>query len=129
MDILGICIIAVTGSILVLTLKQSVPQLALLLTLSVGVIILISVLSFLPIITDKITQLMSQTGVNPKYISILIKALGICFICQFASDICKDAGQSALASKVELAGKIMILISALPLIEEVLNTAKALLSG
>lgn len=129
MDILGICIIAVTGSILVLTLKQSVPQLALLLTLSVGVIILISVLSFLPIITDKITQLMSQTGVNSKYISILIKALGICFICQFASDICKDAGQSALASKVELAGKIMILISALPLIEEVLNTAKALLSG
>lgn len=129
MDILGICIIAVTGSILVLTLKQSVPQLALLLTLSVGVIILISVLSFLPIITDKITQLMSQTGVNSKYISILIKALGICFICQFASDICKDAGQSALASKVELAGKIMILISALPLIEEVLNTATALLSG
>lgn len=129
MDILGICIIAVTGSILVLTLKQSVPQLALLLTLSVGVIILISVLSFLPIITDKITQLMSQTGVNSKYISILIKALGICFICQFASDICKDAGQSALASKVELAGKIMILISALPLIEEVLNTASALLSG
>ncbi|MEE1155078.1 MAG: stage III sporulation protein AD [Acutalibacteraceae bacterium] len=129
MDILGICIIAVIGSILVLTLKQSVPQLALLLTLSVGVIILISVLSFLPIITDKITQLMSQTGVNSKYISILIKALGICFICQFASDICKDAGQSALASKVELAGKIMILISALPLIEEVLNTAKALLSG
>lgn len=129
MDILGICIIAVTGSILVLTLKQSVPQLALLLTLSVGVIILISVLSFLPIITDKITQLMSQTGVNSKYISVLIKALGICFICQFASDICKDAGQSALASKVELAGKIMILISALPLIEEVLNTATALLSG
>lgn len=129
MDILGICIIAVTGAILVLTLKQSVPHLALLLTLSVGVIILISVLSFLPIITDKITQLMSETGVNSKYISILIKALGICFICQFASDICKDAGQSALASKVELAGKVMILISALPLIEEVLNTATALLSG
>ncbi len=129
MNILGICIVAVIGAILVLTLKQTSPQMGLLLTLATGVMILITVFSFLPTVTDKITQLMSETGVNYQYTSILIKSLGICFICQFASDICKDAGQTALSSKVELAGKLMILISAVPLMEEVLNTATSLLGS
>lgn len=120
---------AVIGAILVLTLKQTSPQMGLLLTLATGVMILITVFSFLPTVTDKITQLMSETGVNYQYTSILIKSLGICFICQFASDICKDAGQTALSSKVELAGKLMILISAVPLMEEVLNTATSLLGS
>ncbi|MEF2920047.1 MAG: stage III sporulation protein AD [Acutalibacteraceae bacterium] len=129
MNVLGICILAVTGAVLILTLKQTSPQFALLLTLAVGVTILITIISFLPTVIDKITLLTSETGVNTNYTGTLLKSLGICFICQFSSDICKDAGQNALSSKVELAGKIMILILALPLIDEVLSTATSLLSG
>lgn len=83
----------------------------------------------MPTVIDKITLLTLETGVNTNYTGTLLKSLGICFICQFSSDICKDAGQNALSSKVELAGKIMILILALPLIDEVLSTATSLLSG
>lgn len=129
MNVLGICILAVTGAVLILTLKQTSPQFALLLTLAVGVTILITIISFLPTVIDKITLLTLETGVNTNYTGTLLKSLGICFICQFSSDICKDAGQNALSSKVELAGKIMILILALPLIDEVLSTATSLLSG
>ena len=129
MNVLGICILAVTGAVLILTLKQTSPQFALLLTLAVGVTILITIISFLPTVIDKITLLTSETGVNTNYTGTLLTSLGICFICQFSSDICKDAGQNALSSKVELAGKIMILILALPLIDEVLSTATSLLSG
>lgn len=129
MNVLGICILAVTGAVLILTLKQTSPQFALLLTLAVVVTILITIISFLPTVIDKITLLTSETGVNTNYTGTLLKSLGICFICQFSSDICKDAGQNALSSKVELAGKIMILILALPLIDEVLSTATSLLSG
>lgn len=129
MNIVGICIIAVVGAILAITLKQTTPQLSLALALITGVVILIAICSFLPAVTDKINQLMSVTGVKPEFAAVLFKAVGICFLCQFSSDICKDAGQSALAGRVELAGKIMILISALPLMEEVLNTATSLLGG
>ncbi len=129
MNIVGICIIAVVGAILAITLKQTTPQLSLALALITGVVILIAICSFLPTVTDKINQLMSVTGVKPEFAAVLFKAVGICFLCQFSSDICKDAGQSALAGRVELAGKIMILISALPLMEEVLNTATSLLGG
>lgn len=129
MNITGICIIAVTSAIIAITLKQSTPQISLVLSLITGVIILISIASYLPIFIEKMDLLMSQSGVNPEYAKVLLKSVGICFICQFSSDICKDSGQSALAGKVELAGKILILISALPLMEEILTTANSLISG
>lgn len=129
MSILGICIVAIIGAILAITLKHTTPQLSITLTLITSVIILIAVCSVLPQITEKINSLINAAGVKTEFASILFKSVGICFLCQFSSDICKDAGQSALAGRVELAGKIMILISSLPLMEEVLNTASSLLGG
>lgn len=129
MNIVGICVMAVAGAIFAVTLKQTTPQISLLLALITGVVILITVCTSLPTIINKIETLMNSTGVNSEYTLVLLKSVGICFICQFSADICKDAGQNALSSKVELAGKVLILISALPLIEEVLNTATSLLGG
>ncbi|MEE1056870.1 MAG: stage III sporulation protein AD [Acutalibacteraceae bacterium] len=129
MNIAGICVIAVAGAILAVTLKQTTPNFSVMLALITGVIILITICVSLPTVTSKIESLMNSTGVNAEYTTVLLKSVGICFICQFSSDICKDAGQNALSGKVELAGKILILISALPLMEEVLNTATSLLGG
>lgn len=129
MNIAGICILAVVTAIIAIALKQNVPQFALVLSLVTGVVILISIASYLPDFTEKLDLLMTQTGVDAEYSKVLLKAVGICFICQFSSDICKDSGQSALAGKVELAGKILILISSLPLMEEILETANSLLAG
>lgn len=129
MNIAGICVIAVAGAILAVTLKQTTPNFSVMLALITGIIILITVCVSLPTVTSKIESLMNSTGVNTEYITVLLKSVGICFICQFSSDICKDAGYNALSGKVELAGKILILISALPLMEEVLNTATSLLGG
>lgn len=129
MNIVGICIIAVVGAIIAIAIKQSVPHFSMVLALATGVIILVAICTYLPTVTEKINSLMSATGVKSEYTSVLLKSVGICFLCQFSSDICKDAGQNALSSKIELAGKLMILISALPLMEEVLNTATSLLGG
>ena len=129
MNITGICIIAVITAIIAIALKQSTPQISLVLSLITGVMILISIASYLPVFTEKIDFLMLQSGVDSEYAKVLLKSVGICFICQFSSDICRDSGQSALAGKVELAGKILILISALPLMEEILTTANSFISG
>lgn len=129
MNITGICIVAVITAIIAIALKQSTPQISLVLSLITGVMILISISSYLPVFTEKIDFLMLQSGVDSEYAKVLLKSVGICFICQFSSDICKDSGQSALAGKVELAGKILILVSALPLMEEILTTANSLISG
>lgn len=129
MSIIGICILAVVSTILALSLKQNVPHFAILLTLATGIIIFISVCTIMPDIITKIDNLMSATGVNPEYTAILLKTVGICFLCQFSADICRDSGQGALAGKVEFAGKLMILLSALPLMNEIIDTASSLLGA
>lgn len=91
--------------------------------------IVLAICTALPNVIDRMNTLMALAEVSSKHSEILFKSIGICFISQFSADICKDAGESALSGKVELAGKIMILICALPLIEEVLNTASALLGA
>lgn len=129
MNIVGICAVAIVSAILALTIKKTTPQISLVITIAAGVIIFAAILSFIPQTLSKIQKLVSATGMNTEYGGILFKSLGICFLCQFASDTCKDAGQTSLASKVELVGKLMIVIMALPLVEYITQTAATLIGG
>lgn len=129
MNIIGICAIGVLGSLLALWLKNSTPSYALMVTLASGVVIFAAVISYVPTVTSAINNLVSVTGLSSEYTAILFKALGICFLCQFSSDICKDSGQSAIAAKVELAGKVMIVVLSLPMIQSVAQTATGLMGA
>lgn len=124
--IAGAAIIAAAISVLI---KQYKPEYSLAVNLGAGVIILLFVLvSAAPIISE-LRSLIGQTGVNAEYIVILLKALGICFVTQLAADICRDSGAASIASKVETAGKVAVLLSALPLFERILGIAKALINA
>ncbi|HIR03858.1 MAG: stage III sporulation protein AD [Acutalibacteraceae bacterium] len=129
MDIFAICIAAVAATILAVTLKRYNPEISMLLAIGAGVGIFVLVLSQIPQALSQISTLLSRAGMPLAYGQVLFKALGICFLCQFSSDACKDAGQSALASKVELAGKLMIVLLALPMLEDIVNTAVTLMGA
>ena len=62
-----------------------------------------------------------QTGVNLFHIEIVLKIIGISYICQFAADICKDAGEASIAGKIELGGKIIIISLSMPIIYNLLD--------
>ena len=64
---------------------------------------------------DTIDELMNRANLSDEFSGVLFKALGICIVTQLAGDVCRDAGESAIASKVEMAGKLAVLISSLPL--------------
>ena len=64
-----------------------------------------------------------------EYVLVLFKALGICYLTQFAADSCRDAGESALAVKAEIAGRIAVLLISLPLLSQVASTAMDLIGG
>ena len=72
-------------------------------------------------------RLLSKTNVDPAYFGILLKTLGICYLSQFAGDLCRDAGETALAGYVELAGKITVVGLSLPLITKVVETVVKLI--
>ena len=127
MDIFAIAGFAVTVAILAVLLRQYRPEYAVFMGLGAGILILIYVITKAQPAFKELTSLMDSANISSKYAGILFKSLGICFITQLASDACNDAGETAIASKIELAGKFAILLVALPLFEQVAKLAISLM--
>lgn len=118
----------IVSAILAMVLKQYKPEYHMLLSLAAGVsMLMIIIASAQPVFTQVMT-IFEYTHMPNAYIGILVKALGICFLTQLASDVCKDAGEASIASKIELAGKFSILILSLPLFAEILSIASILIN-
>ena len=129
MDIVMIAGVVVVAAFLAVMLRQQRPEQAMAVSLAAGIGILALVLSkALPVI-GTLRELLSTAALPEEYGAILFKALGICLLTQLAADACKDAGESALASKAELAGKLMLLMLALPLFEKIAQLAASLIKG
>ncbi|MDR1700485.1 MAG: stage III sporulation protein AD [Lachnoclostridium sp.] len=94
--------------------------------IAVGIItsILISFygISRLQIISHSIRELQDFLGINGSYISILLKMIGIAYLAEFSSSMCKDAGQNAIAGQIDFAGKLTMLVISLPILQSLLET-------
>ena len=73
-------------------------------------------------IIDMIQSISSKTNINNDFLIILIKITGIAILTEFAVSICKDAGESAIASKVDVGGKILIISLSIPIINALIDT-------
>lgn len=124
-SVLGIAIIAVAACVL---LQKTNPEFSMAVALITGILIFLFVLSAFTPILDSLKDWMNQFHLNNIYFMTVIKTLGICYLTQLASDTCKDAGYSSIASKVELAGKVTILLLTLPLFENLLSLTQELIS-
>lgn len=129
MNIIGIAGIAICAAVIAATLRRYHQEYAILVSIAAGIVILLSLLSSISPAIRQINTLLSTAGLEPDYAIILFKTIGICFLAQFAADSCRDAGENALAAKVELAGKLAIVVLALPLFEKIAQTATGLIRG
>lgn len=116
--IIGIGLIAL---ILIIIIKQYRPEFALYISLIAGALILYFALDEIKNVINLLKQICEKSGVNSKFLSILIKMTGIAFLSEFAISICKDAGEGALASKVELGSKAIIISMSVPIIYNLLE--------
>lgn len=119
--------VGVVAAALVVVLRQTKPEYAMLVSLATGIFILYKVLNDLVPVVAQIDTIFSTSGVSAQYGEILFKALGISLITQIACDTCKDAGESAIASKLEMAGRIAVLAVSLPLFTQVLSIVRSLM--
>jgi len=62
-----------------------------------------------------------RAGLESRYLAIVIKIIGVAYLCQFAAELCRDVGEGAIAGKIELAGKVMILTLSMPIIDHLLD--------
>ena len=107
--------ISITGVLLAKLLQKYAPEQAVLMTLLLGTLITgCAVTAMMPVLTE-IDALLSAGGLNPEQIALVTKAVGICCVTQLASDLCKDTGESAMASGILLTGKVTLILLAIPL--------------
>ncbi len=107
---------------LYLFFKDKRSDLSVLIMLSAGVLVFIFCLSEISEIIVFLKTISEKAGIDIVYLGIVLKILAIAYIASFASEICKDAGAGSLASKVEFAGKIFILVLAIPILMAVLDS-------
>lgn len=118
-QVVGLGIIA---TILILLLKEQKPMFAFLLTTFVGIIIFISVVGKITEILKVLEQLAAQAKVNHLFLETILKIIGIAYIAEFGAQVTRDAGQGAIATKIEMAGKILIMVMAIPIIIVIIET-------
>lgn len=116
------------GTVLALILGQYRPEFRMLITAAVTLLLMAMVLEQLSPVLEQLRSTMELTGLTGDYAAILFKAVGICLLTQLAGDVCRDSGESSIASKIELAGRAAILLTAMPLIQEVLAWAWELMN-
>ena len=114
--------VALIGAFLAMIIKEQKPNLAFLLVVFVGSVIFLFLIDKIYEMVQMIQQLAVNANVNMVYLSTVLKIIGIAYIAEFTSQITKDAGQGAIASKIELAGKIMILTMAIPIITVIIES-------
>ena len=128
MDIIAVCLFAVTAAVLCRAVSSNAGNAGIALTVAAAAMIFIKTADSLGSIAAEIRSLFEQSGVASQYVRILLKGLGICYITNFARGVCCDSGEYTLAEQTLLAGKISLLVISLPMIDALIEIVKELLA-
>lgn len=123
-SVAGVCI---TAAVLCKLFGAAGSEYSLYIKLAAAAALMSVLILFISPIAETVRNIYARAGADEEYLTILFKSLGICYITQFACDICRDSGESALASQAELAGKLSLLILALPLFDSLSEIVSGLI--
>lgn len=126
-DILKIAAVAVSAALCAAVVKKQVRELALVLALAAGAVILTAALGALESVRALLDELAQLAGLEPAVLAPVVKTVGVAIITRVTVEVCKDAGEGGIASFVEIAGAAVALYLALPLVWAVLTTITGLL--
>ena len=116
MEIWQIVGLALIVTVFCVVLKQIRPEIALQLSILAGASIFIVILSKIKVIVDLLQTLADQANISSYYLLIVLKIVGVAYLAEFGAQICRDAGEGALATKIELAAKVGVIVLAIPII-------------
>lgn len=129
MKILNIVALAIIGVSFAMVIRPYRPELAMITAVVTSLIIILYIIADLSGIVTSLRELAERYSVNTEIIGVLIKIVGIAYLAQIGSKICADAGESAIAAKVEICGRILILAAAMPTLVATLGAASSLLNS
>lgn len=127
MKITALIVLCIITALLALSLRGQRPEFAMLLSLGCGVFVLLNLLGQMKGILSGLERVMAGLSGQSDLTGIILKALGICIVAELGSQCCRDAGEAAIAAKVELAAKTALVLMCMPVFTQLLETAGELL--
>ncbi|NMO96875.1 stage III sporulation protein AD [Paenibacillus lemnae] len=127
MEIIQIVGLGLIATVLILIIKEQKPLFAFLLALTTSVLIFMMLIGKIGSVITMLEDLAENSGVQTVYLKTVLKIIGIAYIAEMGAQIVRDAGQESIASKIEMAGKILILVLAVPIIGIIIETVLKLL--
>ena len=128
MDILRISVLGVSGVLLAIFLKDRAPEYVSLISLGIGLVILGLAVGKIGYLFDSLEQLRESLPVDGSYVTTLLKMIGITYIGQFASGICKDEGYGSTGTQIELFCRLSVMVLSMPVLLALLDTIQGFLT-
>ena len=122
MDILKIGVLGVAGVLLIIPVRQYKPEYGVLMGIAVCVCIFVYTLTRLQSVLSTIAEMVAMTGVQKGYLRTIVKMLGITYISEFSSDICRESGHGSIATQIEMFAKISLFALSLPILCVLMET-------
>lgn len=127
MEMIQIVGLGIIATVLIIVIREQKPMFAFLLASFTGLFILLFVIGKIEAVIAVIEDLANRSGIPSIYLKTILKIIGIAYIAEFGAQIVRDAGQEGIASKIEFAGKVFILVMAIPIISVIVETILGLL--
>lgn len=121
MEIIKIIGIGLSALIIIIILRQYKPEFAIYVSIIAGVLILLFSLSKINGIINLLKDISNKASINSKFLNIILKITGIALLTEFAVSLCQDSGENAIANKIDIGGKVIILTISLPIISSLLE--------
>ncbi|GGD21263.1 stage III sporulation protein AD [Pontibacillus chungwhensis BH030062] len=122
MEIIQIVSFALVASVLTIIVKEQKSSIAFFLILFTGIIIFLILIREIAEVFTLLEYIAQKANVNGMYVETILKIIGIAYVAEFGAQITRDAGLGSVASKIELAGKVFILVLAIPILTAVIET-------
>jgi stage III sporulation protein AD len=122
MEMIQIIGLGFVVTLLVLIIKQQRPEIAVQLSLALATIIFMIVLDKINVVLNLFRDMAEKANVSPMYLNTILKIIGIAYVTEFGAQVCRDAGEGTIAGKIEFAGKVLVMVMAIPIIALVFDT-------
>lgn len=127
MDIFKIIGLGLSATVLSVFIKNWRSEVAILISLTAIIVIFFTVFPYLKTVFNVFGDISERIGLDTRYIKLILRVIGIAFVTQFGAELCRDAGESAVASKIELGGKIMIVAFSVPVMYSFLEVVETVI--
>lgn len=126
-ELVKVVFLVIAGVMLAIQFKSQKPEYGLYIGLAVGILVFGYALRQVAAVTTQLGKLRSYLGGAESYMAILLKVIGITYICEFSADICKDAGYQTVAGQIEVLGKLSVMFAGLPVLFAVIEQIQSFL--